>query len=630
MEQLMIKEENTAKDLFHEGINFTSYEYLGVHRTKSGEFVFRTWAPHAQEVFVVGDFNGWGESCKMDKVTEKGVWELYINNENFGDGSLYKFKIKNNGLEYYKADPYATYAQKPPETASRYFDIYNFKWTDERWLDFRREHNSSDYFAKPMNIYEIQLGSWKTHEDGSYYNYREIAPMIVSYVKRMGYTHIELMPIAEHPFHGSWGYQICGFFAPTSRYGTPSDFMFFVNTMHNAGIGIILDWVPAHFSKDPHGLIDFDGEALYEYSDELKKEHAGWGTRKFDFGKNEVSCFLISNAVYWAKMFHLDGLRVDAVASMIYLDYDKKLGEWEPNEYGDSRCLEALDFLKRLNRHIKDNIPDFLMIAEESSCATNITSFANDGLGFSMKWDMGWMNDTLTYAEIDTYFRTHNHEKLTFSMVYAFGERHLLPISHDEVVHGKKSFLDKMPGDYWQKFANTRVFMLYMMTHPGKKLMFMGSEIGQFREWDHDGQIEWFLLDYEMHAKLQFFVAELNKFYLEHSELWECDDSWDGFEWIDADNKDQSIISFMRVNNCKDKLITVLNFSPKSYKNYKIGVPDKGRYYEVFSTDASEFGGNGQTNSKSSVAYESEFCSKSYTAEFDIPPLGGLIIKRVE
>jgi len=629
MERLQMKQENTAAYLFHQGTNFCAYDYLGVHKL-DGEFVFRTWAPNAQAVYITGDFNLWDESCPMQKITNEGIWECYIAADNFGEGSLYKFKIINNGREYYKADPYANYAQQAPETASRFYDIYKFEWTDDAWMEYRRACFGEDFFSKPMNIYELQLGSWKTHDDGTSYNYREIALMVVSYVKRMGYTHIELMPIAEYPFNGSWGYQVCGYYAPTSRFGTPGDFMTFVDTIHNAGIGIILDWVPGHFSKDAHGLFEFDGDSLYEYSDNFKKEHNGWGTRKFDVGRNEVECFLISNAVYWAKMFHLDGLRVDAVASMMYLDYDRGEGEWEPNIYGDSRCLEALEFFKKMNGYMRETFPDFLMIAEESSSATNITGFENDGLGFSMKWDMGWMNDTLTYAETDTNTRANKHEKLTFSMVYAFGEKHLLPISHDEVVHGKKSLLDKMPGDYWQKFANTRVFMLYMMTHPGKKLMFMGCEIGQFREWDYNSQIEWFMLDYEMHAKLQFYVAELNKFYLDHAELWEIDNSWDGFEWIDANNDKQNILSYTRTDKGGNKLITIINFSPNGYKNFKIGVPTGGKYCEVFNSDAFEFGGNGHTNFKNVVTCEEEFCGKSFTAEFDIPPLGGLIIKKME
>jgi len=490
-----------------------------------------------------------------------------------------------------------------------------------------RERNVSVQHERPMNIYEVHLGSWRRHEDGTCLRYAELATELATYVKQMGYTHVELMPVAEHPFDGSWGYQVCSYFAPTARYGTPDDFRAFVDSMHEAGIGVILDWVPAHFPKDAHGLYEFDGQPLYEYQGWDRIEHEGWGTRRFDVGRQEVQSFLVSNADWWIREFHADGLRVDAVASMLYLDYDRRPGEWVPNVYGDNRCLEAIAFFRKLNGYIKSVFPSALMIAEESTAFGNVTGFENDGLGFDYKWNMGWMNDTLDYAATDPLFRKYKHNKTTFSLTYSFGERYVLPISHDEVVHGKKSFLDKMPGDYWQKFANTRLFMAYMMTHPGKKLTFMGNEIGQFREWDYEGQIEWFLLSYESHARMQLYAADLNHFYLGQSPLWELDTVWDGFEWIEPDDAENSVLIYRRRDKKGKELIVALNFTPVVREQFPIGVPVSGTYAEVFNSDALAYGGSGVCNEGTlkSTGLPHGRCGDSL--RITLPPLGAVILR---
>ena len=589
-----MRESNTDLPvyLFHQGTNYHAYKLLGVHK-KGRRYLFRVWAPNAQAVFVCGDFNGWSDSLPMTRLSDGGIWEAALSDRIFGEGQLYKFLLRTAKGDLYKSDPYATASELVPGTASVSCTKLAYPWHDRVWMSTRKR---GSFYQKPINIYELHIGSWKKKEDGSVYNYRELAAEMIPYIKTMGYTHIELMPVMEHPFDGSWGYQICGYYAPSSRYGTPLDFKAMIDALHGAGIGVILDWVPAHFPKDAHGLYEFDGQPLYECQGTDRMEHAGWGTRKFDLGRNEVECFLISNAVWWVKEYHADGLRVDAVASMIYLDYDKKPGQWIPNTYGDNRCLEGQAFLKKLNTYMKKEYPDVLMIAEESGSSVKITGFEQDGLGFDMKWDMGWMNDTLTYAALDPLFRKYHHDKLTFSMMYAFSERYVLPVSHDEVVHGKKSFLDKMPGDYREKFAGSRVFGAYMMTHPGKKLTFMGSEIGQFREWDYKGQVEWFLLDYEQHAKLQRYYADLNRFYLTHPALWEIDDSWEGFQWIDPDDRDDSLITFRRIAKAGSELIVALNFTPVRRDDFHINVPAAGIYHEVFNSDREEYGGWGQGN----------------------------------
>ncbi len=608
-----------APYLFHQGTSCRAYEYLGVHKCPSG-YLFRVWAPNAEAAFVVGDFNDWSESCPMTRVTDGGVWEARLTDPAFGSGSLYKFKFINRGREIYKSDPYAIYFEEPPETSSRCFDS-RFEWRDSGWMRHRREYMKR-CFSQPLNIYELNVGSWRRHEDGSYYSYGELAAALAPYVKKMGYTHIELMPVMEHPFDGSWGYQVCGYFAPSSRWGTPDDFKLFVDAMHRAGVGVILDWVPAHFPKDAHGLYEFDGQPLYEYQGIDRQEHAGWGTRRFDVGREEVQSFLISNAVYWAEEFHADGLRVDAVASMLYLDYDKRPGEWVPNVYGDNRCLEAIAFFKKLNSTMAREMPDVMMIAEESTAWANITGFENDGLGFTYKWNMGWMNDTLDYAGTDPYFRSGNHAKLTFPICYSFSEKFILPISHDEVVHGKKSFLDKMPGEYEWKFHQARLFMAYRTCFPGKKLSFMGEELGQFREWDYEGEIEWFLLKYPSHSGFNAYTADLNHFYLSHKQLYELDDSFEGFSWIYPDYSDVSVTAFRRVDAEGNELIVVLNFTPVERDRFPI--PSKAALREIFSSDREEYGGHGMLNPGRLKP------GKNGMVEIDLPPFACVILEKIK
>ena len=624
-EKYMNIQSDIAPYLFHQGTNYYAQEYLGAHRT-GGQMIFRVWAPGASSVFVIGDFNGWQEDTPMIRVTEGGVWEASMPENSVPAGCKYKFRVVSAAGTHDKADPYAQATECPPATASVIAKPDGYSWRDGSWMQYRRRA-MKNFYSQPINIYELQIASWKRHEDGSYYSYSEIAPDIASYVKQMGYTHIELMPVMEYPFDGSWGYQVCSYFAPSARFGTPADFMGFIDTMHEAGVGVILDWVPAHFPKDEHGLYEFDGSRLYEYQGDDRVEHDGWGTRRFDVGRNEVESFLVSSAMFWLEHYHVDGLRVDAVASMIYLDYDKRPGEWIPNVYGDNRCLEAIAFFRKLNSCIKEKHPDVLMIAEESTAWANVTTFDGGGLGFDMKWNMGWMNDTLSYAQTDPVYRKYHHDKLTFSLTYAFSEKFVLPISHDEVVHGKKSFLDKMSGDYWQKFASARAFLAYMMTHPGKKLLFMGCEFGQFREWDYASGIEWFMLDYESHAKLQRYTAELNHFYLENPPLWECDDSWGGFQWIDADNRDQSIVSYRRIERAGKELIGLINFTPVVREKFLLGVPYSGVYEEIFISDAVDFGGSGVCNPDAPKTTGKAWNGCPDSLHLEVPPLGAVILR---
>ena len=634
-EKCVSKAKETPQDmaayLFHQGTNFHAYEYLGMHIEGDG-IVFRVWAPNADYVSVCGDYNFWNrESDSMTRITEGGVWELKIPTARIEMGQCYKYCIRNKGKELLKADPYGFSMQRPPETASLICDISGYKWRDEGWMNYRKAHfNRTDYLAQPLNVYEVHLGSWKKHEDGSYYSYAELAGDLAPYLKQMGYTHVELMPISEHPFDGSWGYQVCGYYAPTARHGSPKDFMAFVDAMHEAGVGVILDWVPAHFAKDAHGLYEFDGQPLYEYQGWDRIEHEGWGTRRFDVGREEVQSFLVSNAVYWLKEYHVDALRVDALASMLYLDYDKRPGEWVPNVYGENKCLEAIAFFQKMNGYLAANYPDVMTIAEESTSWANITGFENNGLGFSYKWNMGWMNDTLAYVQEDPLWRSYHHEKMNFSILYSFSERYVLPISHDEVVHGKKSLLDRMAGDYETKFAGARTYLTYMMTHPGKKLLFMGSEIGMFREWDHDGEIEWFLLNYDMHAKYQLFVSRLNQLYLQNPELWELDESPESFVWLDPDNREQSVFSYRRIAKNGDELLIYLNFLPVERKNFLAAVPTEGEYEEVFNSDAIEFGGKGVLNC--GVLTSEECMLREYTQAVPItlPAMGAVVLRKVQ
>ena len=621
-------ENNTklASYLFHEGTSGAAHEYLGVHKQPDG-YIFRVWAPNADSIWLVGDFNFWSESIPMHKVTTGGVWEASLAEGRAEAGQKYKFKIYGGGRVQYKADPYARAAGKVPETASVIPSDESYEWRDGGWMSYRAKF-ARDFYSKPMNIYEIHASSWKRHEDGAPLGYAELARELAPYVKQMGYTHIELMPMNEYPCDESWGYQVCSYFAPTTRYGSVNDFKSFVDSMHEAGIGVILDWVPAHFPKDEHGLCEFDGSSLYEYADAQKREHGVWKTRRFDLGRGEVRSFLISSADYMIREFHIDGLRVDAVASMIYLDYDKKEGEWTPNKFGDNRCLEGIEFLKRLNTYLGREFPDVLLIAEDSSAYKGITGIENGGLGFDLKWNMGWMNDTLSYAPIEPHYRKHHHEKLTFPMTYAFDEKFILPISHDEVVYGKRSFLDKMSGDYWQKFASARAFMGYMMTLPGKKLNFMGAEIGQFREWDYDGEIEWFLLEYETHAKFQRFVAELNHFYLSEPALWQIDDSWDGFRWIEPDDREQSVISYRRIAKDGSELIVAINFTPATYREFLIGTDKVGTYEEIFNSDDVRFGGSGVVNFCPMVTTGIGMNGCGDSIRVKLPPLSIVVLRK--
>jgi len=580
--------------LFHQGTNYRAYNLLGCHFDSGiGAVVFRTWAPGAKAVYVVGDFNGWDETLSpMSRISDGGVWELAI--EGVSSGHRYKYAITGRDGMFLKSDPYAFYSETEGDTASIVFDLSGYNWGDSAWQNQLSVKSVCD---GPMNIYELHLGSWVRADDGGALSYTEIAERLIPYVKDMNYTHIELMPVMEHPFGGSWGYQITGYYAPTSRYGSPHDFMLFVDLCHQAGIGVILDWVPSHFSKDQHGLIDFDGRALYECHGTDRVENFEWGTRYFDFGRNEVQSFLISNAIYWLEMFHVDGLRVDAVSSMLYLDYHKDLGKWAPNSGAGSENIDAIAFLRKLNKTVLSEFPYALMMAEDSTAWPLVTKPVNDGgLGFTFKWNMGWMNDMLEYVEVDPLFRKEVHSKITFSFFYAFSENYILPLSHDEVVHGKKSLLNKMPGEYDEKFAGLRAFLGFMMTHPGKKLTFMGAEFGQFREWDTDTGLDWLLLEYPKHRDLKHYVKELGAFYLETPALWEIDHSWDGFKWICDNDRENNIIAFLRTDKKGNNLVVLINFAPVTRQGYRIGVPESGVYSEVFNSDSLEYGGWGHVN----------------------------------
>lgn len=595
----VISKKDTEK--FNAGIHYEIYHLLGAHPyviDGVNGVLFAVWAPNAMRVSVVGDFNHWdGRIHQMRRLWDSGIFELFIPKANIGDN--YKFEIKaKGGLTFLKADPYAVLSQKRPDNASVVYDLTGFSWTDDEWISNRKK---SDIHKKPMSVLEIHLGSFAKPDDGrDFYNYRELAEKVAKYAKETGYTHVELMPVMEHPFDGSWGYQVIGYYAPTSRYGKPEDFQYFVNYLHKEGIGVILDWVPAHFPRDTHGLCGFDGTHLYEPTDRRRAEHPHWGTLIFDYGRPEVKNYLIANALYWIKEYHADGIRMDAVASMLYLDYGRNDGDWIPNMYGGKENLEAVEFLKHLNSVVKKEDSSVLMIAEESTAWPNVTGdVKSESLGFDYKWNMGWMNDFLDYIKCDPLFRAGRHGELTFSMIYAYSERFILSLSHDEVVHGKASLIGKMPGDIPEKFANLRASYGYMMMHPGKKLLFMGQDLAEFDEWNEERSVEWDLLKYDDHKNMHQYVTELNEFYASHPALYELDESSDGFEWINNISGNENTLVFLRkTKNVKDMLVVVCNFSGVDRKDYKIGVPYPGKYKEIFNSDLKKYGGNGYTNAK--------------------------------
>ncbi len=616
--------------LFHQGTHYASYSFLGGHLlVQDGQAGarFGVWAPHAQRVSVVGDFNNWdGRTNLLDKMPGSKIWAGFI--PGLKEGDLYKYEILTaQGTISLKADPFAFWAEKKPQTASRLCDLHSYQWQDHQW---QADKVKKSGYTEPMLIYEVHLGSWKQHGWENYYTYQELTDELVDYVAKMGYTHIELLPIMEHPFDGSWGYQVMGYYAPTSRHGHPRDFMAFVDRCHQRGIGVILDWVPGHFVKDDPGLRLFDGTPCYEYAEVRRADNKGWGTSNFDLGKTEVQSFLISNALYWLDVFHLDGIRVDAVASMLYLDYGRKPGEWNPNSKGGRENLEGIAFLRKLNEEIFARFPHALVMAEESTSWPLVTMPTYlGGLGFNYKWNMGWMNDMLRYMEEDPVHRKYHHNLVTFSFMYAFSENFVLPLSHDEVVHGKRSLLNKMPGDYWQKFANFRAFLGYMMGHPGKKLLFMGYEFGQFIEWKYDEDLDWHLLDYPMHRHLWEYNRALNHFYKENPALWELDFSWEGFEWIDANDSDQSVLSFLRRGNDPDDfLIVVVNFTPVVREPYRIGVPRAGVYEEIFNSDDPKWGGSGQFNQTPLRAQVQPWHNQEYSLELKLPPLATIFLRQ--
>ncbi|WP_415299305.1 1,4-alpha-glucan branching protein GlgB [Clostridium perfringens] len=619
-------------DLFLEGKEHSAYKFMGAHfitENRKRGVRFTTWAPRASKIYVIGDFNNWElkEEYSMEKINERGIWSLFL--PKLEEGIKYKFAVVNEcgNNTVYKADPYAFKSELRPNTASVLTKIKSFRWGDKRWLN-KREKEGLD--NKPMNIYELHLGSWK-RKDGEFMTYEEISDILAEYIKEMGYTHVEFMPINEHPLDASWGYQGVGYYSVTSRYGDLNGLKALINKLHKNNIGVLLDWVPSHFCKDEHGLFMFDGSPTYEYEAWWKANNEGWGTCNFDLGRPEVKSFLFSNAMYWINEFHVDGLRVDAVSNMLYLDYGREYGEWEPNIYGGNGNLEAIAFLKELNTIIKKEGKGAITVAEESTSWEGITKpVEEDGLGFDYKWNMGWMNDTLSYIELDPIYRKYHHNKMNFSMMYNYSEKFILPISHDEVVHGKKSLINKMWGDDWKKYAGLRLYASFMMGHPGKKLMFMGCEFGQFVEWREWEELQWNVIEeFDIHRKTKEYFKALNKFYLENSSLWSLDYEEEGFKWIDADNSEESVLSFIRIGkNKKEKLIFICNFTPEVYYDFKVGVPELGEYVEVFNSDSLEFGGAGNIMGDSILkATEESFKDFDYSISVKVPPLGTLILK---
>ena len=619
--------------LFGEGNFFYAYEKLGAHPTTMAGVPgvnFAVWAPNAQRVSVVGPFNGWDKrSHPMRRHEPSGVWELFF--PNLPVGMHYKYAVQSRflGYEVDKADPFGFYSEMRPSTDSRVWDIQQYEWQDELWVAERPQRQAID---KPLNIYEVHLGSWRrVPETNGFLSYRDLAHQLVEYAQHMGYTHLELLPITEHPFDGSWGYQTTGYFAPTSRFGDPDEFKYFVDYCHQHNIGVILDWVPAHFPRDAHGLAFFDGTHLFEHSDPRQGEHQDWGTKIFNFGRNEVRNFLISSALFWLKEYHLDGLRVDAVSSMLYLDFSREAGQWIPNRFGGRENLDAIEFIRRFNEVTHETVPGILTIAEESTSwpMTSKPTYMG-GLGFDHKWNMGWMHDMLSYMEKDPVFRRFHQSQITFSLMYAFHENFVLPFSHDEVVHLKHSMLDKMPGDVWRKYANLRALYAYMTGHPGKKLLFMGQEFGQWTEWNEARSLDWHLLQWQDHQQLQRFVADLNHIYQREPALHRIDNSWDGFKWIDISDADHSIISFVRQSGDEaDNIVVVCNFTPVPRYHYRIGLPTEGRYGELLNSDRPEYGGSGVGNETAVAAEHLPWQSCTYSASFNLPPLGVIFLKVV-
>ena len=612
---------------FSDGTSTDAYHFMGCHpAVVDGQdgYVFRVWAPHAKSVRVLGRFNDWDKSSPPMERVSPAIWERFIPGVQTFDE--YKYYIERpDGTFVFRADPYATHSATRPDNASKVFDLEGFEWTDGA---YRRSRSKKDVLRSPMNIYEMHLGSWRRHEDGNFLSYVDCARQLIPYLKDMGYTHVELLPVSEYPYDPSWGYQVTGYYAPTSRYGTPHDFMRFVDMCHAEGIGVIIDWVGAHFPRDECGLFEFDGECCYEPSDPLRREHPDWGTRIFDYGRYEVRSFLMSNVVYWLDKFHIDGIRVDAVASMLYLDYGRRGGEWRPNKDGGNINLEAVQFLRDMNAAALTFDPSAIMVAEESTAFPMVTKPGYDGgLGFNFKWNMGWMHDMVDYMSTDPLFRKGKHNNLTFSLTYAFSENFVLPLSHDEVVHGKCSLVNKMPGDYGDKFQNLRAFYGYMMTHPGKKLLFMGGEFAQFIEWDEKKELDWMLLDYDKHREMQSYVRDLNHYYLDHPALWHNDTDWQGFQWISCDDWQQSVISFRRIDDKGKEVIVVCNFCPVERAGYKIGVPKAGTYVPVLSSDDAKYGGAG-TPLAPVKAKKEELHGLKYAVELTLPAMSTVFYER--
>ena len=620
----------TDQYLFGQGTHYEIYKKLGAHLSEENGVAgtyFATWAPNAQTVHVIGSFNGWNETThEMTRLGEVGIWGLFI--PGVGEGSIYKYLITaQDGRKLYKADPYANYAQKRPETASIVTNLEGFAWKDQKWMEKR---DTEDYTKQPMAIYECHIGSFMKHPDGTedgFYNYRQFADRLVEYLKEMKYTHVELMGIAEHPFDGSWGYQVTGYYAPTSRYGTPKDFMYLVNALHKIGVGVILDWVPAHFATDAHGLGQFDGTCIYEHPDPRRGEHPDWGTKIFNYAKSEVKNFLIANVLFWLREFHVDGIRVDAVASMLYLDYGKKDGQWLPNQYGGNENLDAIEFFRHMNSVVRGTYPGFLTIAEESTAWPKVTGpIGTDSLGFSLKWNMGWMHDFCEYMKLDPLYRKGNHYAMTFAMTYNESERYILPLSHDEVVHLKCSMVNKMPGYAIDKYANLRTGYTYMFGHCGKKLLFMGQDFGQEREWSEARELDWFLLKEKNNLGMKTYVGELLRIYRKYPALYEFDNSWAGFEWMNADDKENSVYSFVRkASTGKNSLLFVLNMTPMKREGYRVPVPAKKKYKLLLNSDEERFGGFGNEAQAEVIAEDVPWHYQEQSISVDLPPYAALV-----